>query len=203
MKIKYLTILLFFIHVQVFAACVSTGSGDWDDSNTWVCNGVPGIPGCGDTITIAAGHTVTIRNQQNYSGCGSPIFLVVEGTLDFPVNGPKLQLPCNSGFILKSGGMLSASAPAGGGSANFLEICNTVYWRKADGPLTGPVEFGAPLPVDLLFFDANAIEKTVHLSWVTATEINNDYLTLEKSVDANNWEVVTYTQGAGNSNQLI
>ena len=203
MKIKYLTILLFFIHVQVFAACVSTGSGDWDDSNTWVCNGVPGIPGCGDTITIAAGHTVTIRNQQNYSGCGSPIFLVVEGTLDFPVNGPKLQLPCNSGFILKSGGMLSASAPAGGGSANFLEICNTVYWRKADGPLTGPVEFGAPLPVDLLFFDANVIEKTVHLSWVTATEINNDYFTLEKSVDAKNWEVVTYTQGAGNSNQLI
>lgn len=203
MKIKYLTILLFFIHVQVFAACVSTGSGDWDDSNTWVCNGVPGIPGCGDTITIAAGHTVTIRNQQNYSGCGSPIFLVVEGTLDFPVNGPKLQLPCNSGFMLKSGGTLSASGNAGGGSANFLEICGDIYWRKADGTLTGPIEFGAPLPIDLVYFDAMVIENTIQLTWITASEINNDYFTIEKSVDAKTWETLHTVNGAGNSSQMI
>jgi len=131
------------------------------------------------------------------------MFVVVDGTLDFPVNGPKLRLPCNSGFVINSGGSLTASASGGGGSANFLEICNVVYWRKADGTQTGPIIYGAPLPVDLVFFDANVIEETVHLSWVTASEINNDYFTLEKSIDAKNWEVVTYSQGAGNSNQMI
>lgn len=205
MKLKHLTILLFFIHVQVFAACVSVGSGDWGDPNTWVCNGVSGVPGCGDTITIAAGHTVTIRNQQNYSepGCGTPMFIVVDGILDFPVNGPKLQLPCNSGFTLNNGGTLSASAPAGGGSANFLEICSTVYWRKADGTLTGPITYGAPLPIELVYFDALVIENTIQLTWITASEINNDYFTIERSVDAKTWETVHTVNGAGNSNQII
>lgn len=205
MKIIRLTILLLFIQIQAFAACVSTGSGDWDDPNTWVCNGVPGVPGCGDTITIAAGHTVTIRNQQNFSepGCTSPMFIVVNGTLDFPVNGPKLQLPCNSGFTINSGGSLTASAPAGGGSANFLEICGTVYWRKADGTQTGPVSYGAPLPIDLVYFNALAIENTIQLTWITASEINNDYFTIEKSIDAKVWETVLIINGAGNSSQVI
>ncbi|MBL1231201.1 MAG: T9SS type A sorting domain-containing protein [Flavobacteriales bacterium] len=205
MKLNHLIIVLFFIQTQVIAACVSVGSGDWDDPNTWVCNGVPGVPGCGDTITITAGHTVTIRNQQNYSepGCGTPMFVVVNGTLDFPVNGPKLQLPCNSGFIINSGGSLSASAPAGGGSANFLEICGTVYWRKADGTQTGPISYGAPLPINLVYFDALVIEKTVLLTWVTASEINNDYFTIERSVDTKIWETVLIINGAGNSSQII
>jgi|TARA_R110000782_G_scaffold80846_4_gene159913 hypothetical protein len=205
MKLNHLIIVLFFIQTQVIAACVSVGSGDWDDPNTWVCNGVPGVPGCGDTITITAGHTVTIRNQQNYSepGCGTPMFVVVNGTLDFPVNGPKLQLPCNSGFIINSGGSLSASAPAGGGSANFLEICGTVYWRKADGTQTGPISYGAPLPINLVYFDALVIKKTVLLTWVTASEINNDYFTIERSVDTKIWETVLIINGAGNSSQII
>jgi hypothetical protein len=205
MKLKHLTILLFFIQIQVFAACVSTGSGDWSNPLTWVCNGVPGVPGCGDTITIAAGHTVTIISQQDYSepNCGSPMFIVVNGTLDFPVNGPKLQLPCNSGFTINSGGSLTASAPAGGGSANFLEICGTRYWRKADGTQTGPITYGEPLPIDLVYFDALVIENTVKLTWITSSEINNNYFTIERSIDAKNWEEILLVNGAGNSNQII
>lgn len=205
MKIKYLTILLLFIQVQIYAACVSVKSGDWGDPNTWICNGVPGVAGCGDTITIAAGHTVSIRNQQNFSepGCTSPMFIVVNGTLDFPVNGPKLQLPCNSGFTINSGGSLTASAPAGGGSSNFLEICGTVYWRKSDGTQTGPMTYGEPLPIDLIYFNALAIENTIQLTWITASEINNDYFTIEKSVDAKVWETVLIINGAGNSSQII
>ncbi|HEY9081971.1 MAG TPA: T9SS type A sorting domain-containing protein [Vicingaceae bacterium] len=205
MRIIYLTVLLFFIQTQVFAACVSVGSGDWGDPNTWVCNGVPGVPGCGDTITIAAGHTVSVRNQQDYSepSCSTPMFVVVDGTLDFPVNGPKLRLPCNSGFIINSGGSLSSSAPAGGGSSNFLEICSTVYWRKADGTITGPITYGAPLPINLIYFDALAVENTIQLTWITASEINNDYFTIEKSVDAKAWETVLTVNGAGNSSQII
>ncbi|MDT8411131.1 MAG: T9SS type A sorting domain-containing protein [Vicingaceae bacterium] len=205
MKTKHLTILLLFINVQVFAACVSVGSGEWDDPNTWICNGVPGIPGCGDTITITAGHTVSIRNQQNYSepNCGTPIFVVVDGTLDFPVNGPKLQLPCNSGFTINSGGAITASAPAGGGSSNFLEICGTVYWRKADGTQTGPLNYGAPLPINLIYFNALAFENFVVVSWTTLSEINNDYYTIERSTDTKNWEEILTVNGAGNSNIMI
>lgn len=41
------------------------------------------------------------------------------------------------------------------------------------------------------------------ISWTTSSEINNDYFTIEKSIDALNWEIVAHIQGAGNSNQLI
>jgi len=43
----------------------------------------------------------------------------------------------------------------------------------------------------------------VYLEWVTASEINNDYFTLERSRDAINWTIVGTVDGAGNSNQNI
>jgi hypothetical protein len=41
----------------------------------------------------------------------------------------------------------------------------------------------APLPVELIAFTAKAIETRVELSWITASERNNDYFTLQRSKD--------------------
>jgi len=61
-----------------------------------------------------------------------------------------------------------------------------------------------PLPVELLSFDAKLNQKrTVDLTWQTASEINNDYFLIEKSVDNQNWAVIGTIDGAGNSNQLL
>jgi len=43
----------------------------------------------------------------------------------------------------------------------------------------------------------------VLLEWVTTAEINNDYFTLEKSIDGKNWEAFATIYGAGNSNVRI
>jgi len=63
----------------------------------------------------------------------------------------------------------------------------------------------APLPVKLLFFNAflNKQDKNILLSWSTASETNNDYFTIEKSLDAINWELLGFVDGAGNSNQVL
>ncbi|TVQ82409.1 MAG: T9SS C-terminal target domain-containing protein [Bacteroidetes bacterium] len=47
-----------------------------------------------------------------------------------------------------------------------------------------------PLPIELLSFTANARENMVLLEWVTATEINNDFFTIERSRDGRNFEIV-------------
>jgi len=60
-----------------------------------------------------------------------------------------------------------------------------------------------PLPVELISFEANANEDKVDLEWITASEINNDFFTIERSSDAINWEDVSKINGAGNSNQTI
>ena len=60
---------------------------------------------------------------------------------------------------------------------------------------------GSPLPVTWLNFDAqfNNTTNNVDVSWTTASEINNDYFEVMRSVDAVNFEVVGTVDGAGNS----
>jgi len=55
------------------------------------------------------------------------------------------------------------------------------------------------LPITLLSFQAKAQNGVVHTDWITASEINNDYFTIERSKDGRTWETVGTIEGAGNS----
>lgn len=59
------------------------------------------------------------------------------------------------------------------------------------------------LPIELLSFNAIINNDKVDLKWTTATEINNDYFTVEKSKDGINFEQVLIADGAGNSTSII
>jgi len=61
---------------------------------------------------------------------------------------------------------------------------------------------GAGLPIELLNFKAKAAGKVVYINWTTATETNNDFFTVEKSIDGTNFEKVEVFKGAGNSSIL-
>lgn len=60
-----------------------------------------------------------------------------------------------------------------------------------------------PLPIELVKFDAKPGANHVELRWTTASEINNDYFTIEKSLDGHHWEEVVEVDGAGNSTSVI
>ena len=62
---------------------------------------------------------------------------------------------------------------------------------------------GGPLPVKWLDFDAININKCVQLSWSTASENNNDYFTIEKSIDGKTIEQIASIPGAGNSSNIL
>ena len=66
-----------------------------------------------------------------------------------------------------------------------------------------PVPLSDPLPISLTGFDASADDGSVMLRWSTATETNNDYFTLERSSDAENFTAIGFVRGAGNSNRNI
>ncbi|TND08384.1 MAG: putative extracellular nuclease [Bacteroidetes bacterium] len=59
------------------------------------------------------------------------------------------------------------------------------------------------LPVELLSFRGDAGKKDIALSWTTASEINNDYFTIERSVDGTHFETIGTVEGAGNSSQAL
>ncbi len=56
------------------------------------------------------------------------------------------------------------------------------------------------LPVKLIAFNAALVNKQVNCSWETASEINNDYFTIERSLDGNHFESIGTVKGQGFSN---
>lgn len=71
-------------------------------------------------------------------------------------------------------------------------------WVLSKGP--------TPLPVELLDFTAYPLDKQIALNWSTATEINNDYFTVERSKNGEEFEQVlkikSNAAGGSSSSQL-
>ncbi|MFT5859922.1 MAG: hypothetical protein ACI865_002028 [Flavobacteriaceae bacterium] len=59
------------------------------------------------------------------------------------------------------------------------------------------------LPIELLSFTASVQNTDVELNWITASENNNDYFTIERSTDALNFTSISTLSGAGNSAEMI
>ena len=59
------------------------------------------------------------------------------------------------------------------------------------------------LPIELVSFNCDVVDNNILLSWLTATEINNDYFTIEHSIDGFNWYSLQTIQAAGNSNNTL
>ncbi len=67
-----------------------------------------------------------------------------------------------------------------------------------DGAMVDDFEISATLlPIELIAFDGKRLNEAVELNWQTATEINNDYFTLERSVDGRNFETIAIVKGQG------
>lgn len=66
----------------------------------------------------------------------------------------------------------------------------------------GSINSATTLPIELSSFTGENTGTKNKLKWTTATELNNDYFTIEKTVDGNDFEIVGTQDGAGNSNQL-
>lgn len=64
------------------------------------------------------------------------------------------------------------------------------------------VDASSPLPIELIRFSASC-NGVVNLEWTTASETNNSYFTIQRSLDGTNFNDVTTVVGAGNNNQII
>jgi len=64
------------------------------------------------------------------------------------------------------------------------------------------VDNSTPLPVTLASFNATCEGNTTVLSWATASEINNDFFSIEKSYNAIDFFEIGRKIGAGNSNSF-
>ena len=98
------------------------------------------------------------------------------------------------------GGQGNHSSPTGSNAAPVLHRTG----------LTALVHFGVGsprgsnvLPIHLIYFNALLNNKHVDLSWATATEINNDHFTVERSTDGIHFTKLLEKPGAGNSTSTL
>ncbi len=114
------------------------------------------------------------------------------------------QTPANLAAQFWAGGFNSWNLlQYGTGAANYVNIfpnVNPTIYYNTSWTLTS---ITSPLPIKLLSFDAVPEEREVDLTWVTASEINNEYFTVEKSLDGNNFYPIGTKPGAGNSSVTL
>ena len=87
--------------------------------------------------------------------------------------------------------------------SNATSNCSRIYYTAAIGFNTKNSVNCGLLPIVLKTFTAKKESNNVNIDWITATEINNDYFTIERSVDGINFEKIKQIKGAGNSNQQL
>src|SRR4029079_5609780 len=103
MKKFYLFALLVALFNISFSAPVITASsnGYWNSASTWNMNRLPQI---GDTVTIPAGKTVTITDDQNFNGF---VYIKVYGKLIFLNNNATLRLNTPSVIMVYANAQIS------------------------------------------------------------------------------------------------
>ena len=140
-------------------------------------------PTCPLSITSNGGSGGSVNDGASHGGGGGG----GQGVLLFPQNMPNTNATINTTY--GTGG--SNNTPA------------STYAQSGGGPNNAGVFGSGVLPIELLSFNAIKNGNNVDAYWTTASELNNDYFTLERSKDGITFEKLVITDGAGNSNVMI
>lgn len=135
----------------------------------------------GYTTTPTASLTFTYRDSEWNTGTNT----IAEGALQAQhFNGTQWSQPPN--------GVINTAQ-------NTLVTTNTnsfdFVWALS--------ESNASLPVELLFFNAEPNDHEVLCTWATATEIDNDHFTVERSADGEVFTDIGEVDGAGTSQTML
>lgn len=98
------------------------------------------------------------------------------------------------------------SLTAGTSATLLAAIANAANWEGRDTPvyITPLSSFSlTTFPVEWLSFDAEVEGQSVVLQWATATEINNDFFAIERSVDGLAYTTLGTVAGSGTSQEVL
>ncbi|MCJ8291626.1 MAG: T9SS type A sorting domain-containing protein [Crocinitomicaceae bacterium] len=104
-----------------------------------------------------------------------------------------------------NGGVTGSTASGTLSSGNGCGNCGTTANVTSFSPFTlSSADIINLLPIELISFQAKEVDnRRVDLTWQMASEMDNDYFEIHRSVDLDNWKFVTEVDGAGNSIELL
>jgi len=158
--------------------------------------------GSGSILEVLSPYTLHATNM-TFSGSATAKNLVVDGpsgkivvdnTLDF--GGLSIDLD-GAGNI--SAGTITGATNI---SCNSDGSCpNTTASSCSPSGSSFCTAGGFVLPIELVFFKGNVSGESVELSWSTATELNFDYFSVQRSGDGKSFDEIAQIKGHGTTNK--
>lgn len=148
----------------------------------------------GDDLTVNRALVIRdVNNDGSFLGNGEAI--LGSGLIQIDGSG----LDNNGGTITGTLDICSSDASSnplsGNNPSGSVTICTS-------SGINFPIIPAAPLPVSLLDFDAYLNDKNqVELVWITASELNNDFFTIERSGEDLNFIAIENIPGKGTTNE--
>ncbi len=166
--------------------------GSWLSTSTW---DLGRMPASGDNILVPNGLTVEVPFLENIDLTGPETTIItVLGVLDFQFANITIN-STNDQIIVGTTGSIE---PTGGFSFDSFLNNPVLITNSVTGPAT--IENGT-LPIVLLYFEGYESEGLVYLQWESASETNNDYYSIERSLDGLDYEPIATMKGMANSTQ--
>ncbi len=179
------------------------GNCDWNNANNYTTyikftpTKTPvtlTVQGNGDTFKRL--QTIVLKpNNTSINPC----------TSGSPVSWSVVSCPRDNIYTINIGTHLSQTHtfPVTIGDDYYLVVDGSGVDANTNYTLTGDIGVQSGLPISLLTFDATPNSQGVALNWSTASERNNDYFTISRSSDMENWEAIGTVRGNGNSNYQL
>jgi hypothetical protein len=193
----FLTGLVLFFSTSSFSQCTVVSTNGYQvNMRVTPVNLIINNNGGGCTYNTVLQYSIT------FSGSNIPASLsTLQGTVRCGNSDSFFDLPNNGG----SGTTNAANASYGPNCSGLTvnNFCSTVKIQiQGPGiPSQTIVCAYSPLPIELMAFDAYLDERQVQINWSTGSEKDNDFFTVEKSRDGENYEVVQVINGGGSTSQ--
>ncbi len=226
---KKLILFMFIIPLMVTSQYTSDVTGDWSTGTNWVGDVTPPLTGgskLSDDVTIASPNVITLSGSlEVQSGAILTIEgeLIITGNITFKNGCTILVNPGGVLHIQSSGanannstdvtvnGQMIIDDDFEAGTGSTIEGVGEVIisgTSSGDGTIFGDAtgcsgcsfSGGGSLPITLVYFDAEEYNNTICLTWVVASQVNNNYFTIYKSYDGYEWEDVVDVEGHGTTN---
>lgn len=173
-------------------------SGTYNQSDVATC-----LTNCGCTeIQIPSGATVTMNGDWDLTSFDPITFTILGlGSLIFPGNGNNAStLSLVDGSVLIIEDPTNSSALVSGNSANVprIVIGDISYYPSDFSTLIS----NGGSPVVLIDFNVSRRGGDVVFEWSTASEIENDFFTIEVSPDGLSWIEVGRMDGHGTTGEI-
>jgi len=150
-----------------------------------------------DPNSAPAGGNYGIKLWFN-GGAGAPAANAFQGLLDNEFGA--LKRSSASGLASDWTGQPIGTINSNGGTGRMLADGYALRFNITTFSHFGIGKKSTNLPVELLSFAGYCSDDKVNLLWSTASEVNNDFFTIERSVDGINFDFYSNVNGHGYSN---